>query len=313
MEFNYHQSVLLEPTISILDIKEDGIYVDATLGRGGHSEQILNKLTTGHLYCFDRDIQAINYCKDKFKNNDHVTLIKNDFSNLKEELSKYKVSSIDGILYDLGVSSPQFDDPKRGFSYRFDAKLDMRMDQQQTLDAYKVVNTYSVDELTYIFKEYGEEKFAYKIAKEIVKQREIKPIETTFQLVDVIKSALPNKVLASKGHPAKQVFQALRIEVNQELVQIKDSLQQALDLLNVDGVCAVITFQSLEDRIVKQKFKEICTDEKMPINIAVIDDVIKKASFQLLTKKGIVADGEELKENNRAHSARLRAVKRISL
>ena len=210
-----HISVLLEECIEGLNIKEDGIYVDATLGGGGHSSEILKRLTTGHLYCFDQDDFAINKANARLSEiGSNFTIIKSNFVNLKEELAKLNVNHIDGIIYDLGVSSFQFDDPERGFSYKYDAYLDMRMDQSASLTAHDIVNTYSLDEISKIISKYGEDPFAYKIAKKIVEARNIKPINTTFELVDVIKSALPQKILNKKGHPAKQTFQALRIAVN---------------------------------------------------------------------------------------------------
>ena len=230
---------------------------------------------------------------------------------MKEALKEYGISKVDGVMMDLGVSSPQFDDPSRGFSYRFDARLDMRMDQSQDLDAYKVVNTYSFANLTKILSRYGEVRFAKQIARAIEKARQEKPIETTFELVDIIKSALPAAELRKKGHPAKQTFQALRIEVNDELGSLRRGLEEACDLLNVHGRCAVITFHSLEDRMVKQTFKDLTTapfvDPKIPLTV----DQMEQASFLNLTKKPIVADEEESIENRRSHSAKLRGIERI--
>ena len=217
-----HISVLLNESIDMLQIKEDGIYVDCTLGRGGHSSEILKRLTSGHLYAFDCDQNAIDESMPRLKAiGDQFTLIHSPFENLKSELAKRGVNFVDGIFMDLGVSSPQFDDAQRGFSYRWDARLDMRMDQSQELDAYVVVNTYDKEDLIRILKRYGEEPFAVKIADKICKARETAPIETTFELVDVIKSALPAAVLRKKGHPAKQTFQAIRIEVNHELEHLE--------------------------------------------------------------------------------------------
>ena len=251
-----HTSVLLHETVDLLDVNPEGTYVDGTLGRGGHAKLLISKLTTGHLYAFDKDEQAIEESKENLRDClDKVTIIQSDFRSMKEELLKRNVTSVDGIMMDLGVSSPQFDDPKRGFSYRYNARLDMRMNQEQDLDAYKVVNTYTRSELIRVLREYGEEKYAVSIAKAIERQRSEKPIETTFELTDVIKSALPERELHKKGHPAKQSFQALRIEVNDELGALQKGLEEALDLLDVNGRCAVITFQSLEDRIVKNTFK----------------------------------------------------------
>ena len=307
-----HVSVLLNETVDLLNVKPDGIYVDGTLGRGGHTSLLLSRLTTGHVYAFDKDQQAIEESKVNLqKYEGKVTFIHSDFGNMKEALKEYGIYKVDGVMMDLGVSSPQFDDPSRGFSYRFDARLDMRMDQSQDLDAYKVVNTYSFANLTKILSRYGEVRFAKQIARAIEKARQEKPIETTFELVDIIKSALPAAELRKKGHPAKQTFQALRIEVNDELGSLRRGLEEACDLLNVHGRCAVITFHSLEDRMVKQTFKDLTTapfvDPKIPLAV----DQMEQASFLNLTKKPIVADEEESIENRRSHSAKLRGIERI--
>lgn len=307
-----HVSVLLNETVNLLNVKPDGTYVDGTLGRGGHTSLLLSRLTTGHVYAFDKDQQAIEESKVNLqKYEGKVTFIHSDFGNMKEALKEYGISKVDGVMMDLGVSSPQFDDPSRGFSYRFDARLDMRMDQSQDLDAYKVVNTYSFANLTKILSRYGEVRFAKQIARAIEKARQEKPIETTFELVDIIKSALPAAELRKKGHPAKQTFQALRIEVNDELGSLRRGLEEACDLLNVHGRCAVITFHSLEDRMVKQTFKDLTTapfvDPKIPLTV----DQMEQASFLNLTKKPIVADEEESIENRRSHSAKLRGIERI--
>ena len=307
MEYK-HIPVLLDETIEGLNVKPDGIYVDGTLGRGGHSSEVLKKLTTGHLYCFDQDIQAINESKPRLEQiSNKFTLINNNFKNMKEELNKLGIEKVDGIMFDLGVSSAQFDEQDRGFSYRFDARLDMRMNQQATLSAYDVVNNYSLQELTKIIRDYGEDKFAYQIAKEIVKSREIKPIVTTFELVDVIKKALPNKVLSKVGHPAKQTFQAIRIEVNDELNVLKEALKSTVSLLKSKGRMCVITFNSLEDRIVKDFFnslaKEVQSSRRLPVQQIELD-------YSLVNRKVIIATDEELEENNRAKSAKLRILER---
>ncbi len=307
MEYK-HIPVLLDETIEGLNVKPDGIYVDGTLGRGGHSSEVLKKLTTGHLYCFDQDIQAINESKPRLEQiSNKFTLINNNFKNMKEELNKLGIEKVDGIMFDLGVSSAQFDEQDRGFSYRFDARLDMRMNQQATLSAYDVVNNYSLQELTKIIIDYGEDKFAYQIAKEIVKSREIKPIETTFELVDVIKKALPNKVLSKVGHPAKQTFQAIRIEVNDELNVLKEALKSTVSLLKSKGRMCVITFNSLEDRIVKDFFnslaKEVQSSRRLPVQQIELD-------YSLVNRKVIIATDEELEKNNRAKSAKLRILER---
>lgn len=309
-----HKSVLLEETIDLLNIKPDGIYVDGTLGRGGHSKVLLSKLETGHLYAFDKDEQALVESKENLKEYlDHVTMIHGDYSTMKEELEKRGVTKVDGVMMDLGVSSPQFDDPSRGFSYRFDARLDMRMDQSQPLSAYEIVNEYSFEELVRVLVEYGEERNAKRIVRGIERQRQIAPIETTFQLVDVIKASLPDKVLSKKGHPAKKTFQALRIEVNHELDSLKEGLMDACSLLDVGGRCAIITFQSLEDRMVKQYFKELSSvpyiDPKLPIK----EEDMEQADYELVNRKAIIATKDEQNENRRSHSAKLRGIERVKV
>ena len=309
-----HVSVLLHETVDFLNVKPDGIYVDGTLGRAGHAKYLISKLTTGHLYAFDKDEQALEESRMNLEGFlDKVTMIHADFSSMQEELKKLGIEKVDGIMMDLGVSSPQFDDSERGFSYRFDARLDMRMNQEQELDAEKVVNTYSEKELIRILKEYGEERYAVSIAKAIVKTRNIKPIHTTFELVDVIKSALPAKELRKKGHPAKQTFQAIRIEVNGELDALQRGLEEALDLLNVNGRCAIITFHSLEDRIVKNTFKDYSSAPFVEPRLPLKAEQMEQASFQLINRKPILATQEELNENNRSHSAKLRVIERIKV
>lgn len=305
-----HISVLLEESIDYLNIKEDGIYVDCTLGGGGHSFEILNKLgDKGHLYAFDQDDYAISKAKEKLDTlQKNYTIIKGNFVNITEELAKLGVTKVDGILYDLGVSSYQFDIPDRGFSYKFDAPLDMRMNQEQELTAEIIVNDYSFHEIQNFLYRYGEEDFAKQIARNIEKARLTKRIETTFELVDIIKKSLPQKVLSKKGHPAKKTFQALRIAVNDELRVFEDSLLQALELLNSEGRVVVITFHSLEDRIAKQVMREKTTFE-VPKNIPVMPDY--KLDYELLHKKVILPSDEELAVNNRAHSAKLRAIKKL--
>lgn len=310
MEYS-HYSVLLKESVDLLEVKEDGIYVDATTGGGGHSSLILEKLKTGHLYCFDQDEYALKRSYDRLSQiNNNFTLIHSNFSNLKEELQKLNISKIDGIIYDLGVSSFQLDIVERGFSYREDARLDMRMDQSQDFSAYNVINEYSYQDLVRIFFKYGEDPFSKQIASKICKVREIKPIETTFELVDVIKSALPQKVLKKKGHPAKLIFQAIRIEVNKELDVLEDSMKQALELLDVNGVCLVITFQPLEDKIVKHIFKEKSTVD-IPLGLPMAN--IPEAPYKMVTRKPILPSNLELDENNRSHSAKLRVIKRTRI
>ena len=307
-----HVSVLLQETVDSLNVKPDGIYVDGTLGRAGHAKYLISKLTTGHLYAFDKDEQALEESRINLSDSlDKVTMIHADFSSMQEELRARGITHVDGIMMDLGVSSPQFDDSQRGFSYRFDARLDMRMNQEQDLDAEKVVNTYSVSELVRILREYGEERYASSIAKAIVRRRAQAQIHTTFELIDVIKSALPAKELRKKGHPAKQTFQAIRIEVNNELGALKKGLEEALDLLDVNGRCAIITFHSLEDRIVKNTFKEYSSAPFVDPRIPLKAEQMEQASFQLVNKKPILATQEELDENHRSHSAKLRVIQRI--
>ena len=255
-----HISVLLNESIQQLNIKKNGVYVDCTLGGGGHSSEILKRIPNGHLYAFDQDSFAINTADEKLKKiASNYTLINENFVNIKVALEEENVYGVDGILYDLGVSSFQLDIPERGFSYRFDGPLDMRMDQTAELDAYTVVNTYDEKSLVRILFEYGEEKFTRLIARKIVSEREKKPIETTLELVEIIKKALPASALRNSSHPAKQTFQAIRIEVNHELDILKKALEDGLSLLNKNGRMVVITFHSLEDRIVKKLFKEKTT------------------------------------------------------
>jgi len=300
-----HYSVMLNESIEMLDIKKSGIYIDGTLGRGGHSIEILKKLEDGKLYVFDLDEDAIEESKVRLKDYSNVTYIHDNYKNM----NKY-VDKVDGILLDLGVSSPQFDEAQRGFSYRFDGPLDMRMNKDDHLTAYEVINTYSEKELSDIFWKYSEEKFSRKIASEIVKAREAKPISSTLELVEIIKKALPSKVLAKKGHPAKQVFQALRIEVNHELDSLKEFLDILENMLNENGKVVIITFHSLEDKMVKYKFKELSTvyDD---LRIAKRPEEVEKPKYELINHKAIVASEKELNENNRSKSAKLRGLKRI--
>ena len=308
---NKHIPVLLDETIENLAIKENGIYVDMTLGRGGHSEAILHRLKNGHLYCFDQDHQAIEESYDRLKAvSNNFTLIEDNFVNAKTRLSLLGVEKVDGILFDLGVSSAQFDDGERGFSYRYDARLDMRMDRNNDLSAYEVVNQYSKEALTQIFKQYGEEPFASRIASMIVKKREVKPIETTFELVDVIKFSLPEWAKRRRGHPAKQVFQAIRIEVNNELDVLKIALKEALTMLKVNGRIAIITFHSLEDRIVKKMFHEKTTESNTS---RYLPPSLEPVAYRLVNRKPIIPSEEEINENHRASSSKLRVVERIKV
>lgn len=305
-----HYSVMLKEVIDNLNLKDTGIYVDATLGYAGHTGEILKRVKRGFIFAFDQDINAINYSKEKLSQiGSNFLLIKSNFLYMKEELAKQNISLVDGIVFDLGVSSPQLDTKERGFSYHFDSRLDMRMDLDNPLSAYEVVNNYSESDLTRIISTYGEEKHAKSIAKNIVKARNIKPIETTLELVDVIKKSMPYKDTINK-HPAKKTFQAIRIEVNHELDILETSLKNALSLLNVGGRMVVITFHSLEDRIVKQVFKEVSSVDPVVASLPVIPDAYQP-NFKLVTDKVILPSKEELEENNRSHSSKLRVIERI--
>ncbi|MDE7505245.1 16S rRNA (cytosine(1402)-N(4))-methyltransferase RsmH [Streptococcus agalactiae] len=309
----HHITVLLHETVDMLDIKPDGTYVDATLGGAGHSEYLLSQLgPDGHLYAFDQDQKAIDIAHirlKKYVDTGQVTFIKDNFRNLSSHLKALGVSEINGICYDLGVSSPQLDERERGFSYKQDAPLDMRMNREQSLTAYDVVNTYSYHDLVRIFFKYGEDKFSKQIARKIEQVRAEKPISTTTELAEIIKSSKSAKELKKKGHPAKQIFQAIRIEVNDELGAADESIQQAMDLLAVDGRISVITFHSLEDRLTKQLFKEASTVE-VPKGLPFIPDDLQP-KMELVNRKPILPSQEELEANNRAHSAKLRVARRI--
>ncbi|MBQ1448271.1 MAG: 16S rRNA (cytosine(1402)-N(4))-methyltransferase RsmH [Erysipelotrichaceae bacterium] len=301
-----HYSVMLKQSIDALEIKPDGIYIDGTLGRGGHSREILKRFDKGHLYTFDLDSQAIEESKENLAEYlDKVTFIHDNYKNFDLYVDK-----ADGILLDLGVSSPQFDQEERGFSYRFDSRLDMRMDESQDLDACKVVNEYSEKELSRIFEEYGECRFARKVAARIVERRQEKAIETTFELIEIIKSCLPERELNKKGHPAKQYFQALRIAVNHELDSLEEFLNKIDKHLNVKGTVVIISFHSLEDRIIKNRFRELCTD-KDDKNLILKQDEIEKADFEYINRKPLIADEKEISENSRSKSAKLRAVRKV--
>lgn len=301
-----HYSVLLEEAVEGLNIKEDGIYVDCTLGGAGHSLEILKKLTTGKLYAFDQDNVALENAKIKLSEYaDKVVFIKSNFENLKEKLAEQNVYEVDGVLYDLGVSSPQLDTPERGFSYNYDTRLDMRMDTDASISAYEVVNEYSYHDLVRIFYRYGEEKFSKQIARNIEKKRELAPIETTFQLVDIIKESIPAAKRRTGGHPAKRVFQAIRIVVNNELSVFENSLEQAIDIVKVGGRISVITFHSLEDRICKQIFNSYAKNKEIPKNLPILPNE-SLSKLKLITRKPICPSDKELEENNRSRSAKLR-------
>lgn len=306
MEFN-HVSVLLNETIDSLNIKPDGIYVDGTAGGAGHSREIARRLKSGRLIALDRDPDAVAVATERLKGL-NATVVNCNFSEMREALSELGIYRVDGILLDLGVSSYQLDNGERGFSYHKEAPLDMRMSKSGTTAA-DLVNTLSQNELCRIFRDYGEEKFAYKIAGEIIKQRQIAPITTTTRLADIIASAVP-AAARRDGHPARKCFQALRIEVNGELQSLADTLDTAFDLLNPDGVLSIITFHSLEDRMVKLRFKEYCTGCTCPPDFPVCV-CGKTPRGELVSRKPMVAGKEELEINPRSRSAKLRAIRKL--
>ena len=310
MEFK-HKPVLLNECIENLNIRNNGIYVDGTLGGGGHSYHILKKLNgTGMLIGIDRDMDAIKAATKRLAEFNNFKTVHDNHANILNILKDLNISGVDGILLDLGVSSYQLDEADRGFSYMNDAKLDMRMNRDDKLSAYEVVNKYSEEELCRIFIDYGEEKYSKSIARKICQIRANKPIETTFELVDIIKSAMPKKALNEKQHPAKRVFQAIRIEVNQELEKLKQAVVDSIMALNNEGTLAIITFHSLEDKIVKHTYEEMqgrCTCPKdFPVCVCNY-----KSYGRIVNKKPIVSNEEELKENSRARSAKLRIFERV--
>ncbi|WP_242364169.1 16S rRNA (cytosine(1402)-N(4))-methyltransferase RsmH [Limosilactobacillus antri] len=312
-EFN-HVTVLLKEAVAGLNIRPTGIYVDGTLGGGGHTSAILGQLTTGHLYSFDQDENAINYNRDQLNGAiaaGKLTLVEDNFRHLQQALVAHGVRRVDGVLYDLGVSSPQFDDAQRGFSYKLDAPLDMRMNQDQSLSAMEVVNEWPYERLVRILYRYGEERFAKQIARKIEQRRQREPIRTTLELVDVIKEAIPAAARRHGGHPAKKSFQAVRIAVNDELGALEESLEQALAMLTVGGRISVITFQSLEDRLVKTLFKEKSSlSADLPQGLPVIPAGMSP-DFKLINRKPILPSAQELAANHRAHSAKLRIIEKI--
>lgn len=312
MEENYgHKPVLLHECLGALAIKPDGIYVDGTLGRAGHSLEIVRRLTTGRLIALDRDETAIEAANRRLGDYlDKVTLVHSNFSALDAVLHELGVHGVDGMLFDLGVSSPQLDEAQRGFSYKQDAPLDMRMDESAALTAREVVNTYSYEELRRILFEYGEERYAPAIAKRICQHREQKPIETTLELADIIRSAMPASALREKQHPAKRSFQAIRIAVNDELGAVRQGMEAAIDHLKPGGRLAVITFHSLEDRIVKNVFQDAAKGCTCPPSFPVCV-CGHKPKIKILTKKPIIATREEVEENPRSRSAKLRVAERV--
>ena len=306
-----HKPVLLDECIEALAIRPDGIYVDGTLGRAGHSLEIVRRLTTGRLIALDRDESALAAARIRLADYmDRVTLVHSNFSRLGEVLRELGIDGADGMLFDLGVSSPQLDDAQRGFSYKQDAPLDMRMDTTAALTARELVNTASYEELRRILFEYGEERYAPAIARAICREREQMPIETTLQLADIIRSAMPGQALREKQHPAKRSFQAIRIAVNDELGELEPMLSAAEENLRPGGRLAVITFHSLEDRIVKRKLRELSTGCTCPPEFPVCV-CGKKPKIELLTRKPIVSGEQELEENPRARSAKLRVARKL--
>lgn len=310
MEFN-HISVLLNECIESLNIKEDGVYVDGTLGGGGHSSQILKRLCgKGKLFGIDQDINAIKAASERLKEYDNFTAVHDNFSNISNIYREYIKEGVDGILLDLGVSSHQLDEGDRGFSYNYDAPLDMRMDKRKNFSAYEVVNNYDVESLFRVIKDYGEEKWAKRIAEFIVNERQEKPIETTFELVSVIKKAVPKKARMDGPHPAKRTFQAIRIEVNGELEILKNAITNMVDILNAKGRLGIITFHSLEDRIVKNVFRELENPCICPRDFPVCV-CGRKPQVKVITRKPIVPSQEELEINHRSRSAKLRVIEKL--
>ena len=307
-----HYSVLKEEAINGLNIKRNGTYVDCTVGGAGHSLEIVNLLdpNKGRLIAFDQDKTALEAAKKTLLNFKNCIFIQSNFRYLQEELVKHGINNVDGVLYDLGVSSPQLDQRERGFSYHQDAKLDMRMNQDSTLTAYKIVNEWPYEKLVSIFFTYGEEKFSKQIARKIENYRKNTSIETTLQLVEIIKEAIPAPARRKGGHPAKRTFQALRIAVNDELAAFTESLHQAAKVVNLKGRIVAITFHSLEDRICKQAFKKWSTDRPLPRRLPITPEGYE-APFKLITKKPILPNKQELNENRRSRSSKLRIVEKI--
>lgn len=306
-----HTTVLLEEAVEGLNIKEDGIYVDCTLGGAGHSTEIVQRLSEqGRLICFDQDMTAIEVAKERLATHlDKVTFVHSNFRNLKSELENIGITEVDGILYDLGVSSPQLDTPERGFSFHHDAPLDMRMNQQAPLTAYTVVNEWAYEDLVRIFYRYGEEKFSKSIARKIEAAREESPIETTLQLAEIVKTGIPAAARRTGGHPARRVFQAIRIAVNDELGAAEQSLTDALTLLKPKGRISVITFHSLEDRLCKEIFKEASSLPDLPRNLPVIPEGMEP-TLKVITRKPVTPSDEEIAHNKRARSAKLRVAEK---
>ena len=312
-----HTTVLLKETVSGLAPHDNGIYVDATFGGGGHTRELLSRFSGGRVIAFDQDERALKNGQkllaedSSFQGASRVTLVKANFRAMREELVKLNIQHVDGIMYDLGVSSPQLDEQQRGFSYRLEAPLDMRMNQEQALTADQVVNEWSFQDLRRIIDRYGEERFAKQIARAIERQRAIQPIQTTTELAEIIKNAIPAATRRTGGHPAKRTFQAIRIAVNDELGALQDSLDEAVDLLAVGGRLSVITFQSLEDRIVKQTMKKNAEID-VPAGLPIIPPELQP-KLNLVNRKPITPSETELAENHRAHSAKLRIAEKMKL
>lgn len=300
-----HESVLLKESLEFLNLRDDSIIVDCTLGYGGHSSNILKRIPNGHLYSFDQDIDAINYSSERLsKINSNFTIIKSNFKNITAKLNELNVTKVNGILYDLGVSSPQLDVSERGFSYHLDSRLDMRMDKDNKLSAYEVVNNYPYEKLVKIFREYGEEKYSTSIARGIINNR---PIETTLELAEIIKENVPFSYRKDK-HPARKVFQAIRIEVNDEMNVLNDSLRQALELLTLNGRLCVITFHSLEDKLVKKIFRKVSS---IPNELSKLPIIPEEYLPKYKEIKTLTPDLKEISSNNRSRSATLRVIERI--
>ena len=300
-----HESVLLKESLEFLNLRDDSIIVDCTLGYGGHSSNILKRIPNGHLYSFDQDIDAINYSSERLsKINSNFTIIKSNFKNITAKLNELNVTKVNGILYDLGVSSPQLDVSERGFSYHLDSRLDMRMDKDNKLSAYEIVNNYPYEKLVKIFREYGEEKYSTSIARGIINNR---PIETTLELAEIIKENVPFSYRKDK-HPARKVFQAIRIEVNDEMNVLNDSLRQALELLTLNGRLCVITFHSLEDKLVKKMFREVSS---IPNELSKLPIIPEEYLPKYKEIKTLTPDLKEISSNNRSRSATLRVIERI--
>ena len=309
MEF-VHKSIMADDVIENLNIKPDGIYLDGTLGGGGHSSLILERLNNeGHLYGVDQDEDAINAATKRLERFENKTIIRSNYCNAVNELKLLGVTGVDGILLDLGVSSYQLDEPERGFTYNVDAALDMRMDRRKSLTAREIVNTYSESELKKILKEYGEEPFAAAIAKNIVAARSEKPVETTFELNEIIKKSIPAKMRAKGGHPSKRTYQAIRIECNGELDVLKESIDGMIDFLNPGGRFCIITFHSLEDRIVKNMFKKAEDPCECPKNLPCVCG--KKSRGRVISRKPIIPSDEEMEENPRSKSSKLRVFEKV--